>query len=151
MLPSCFIISNSHPLLQTMRIVICPAGTKTGASALQCLVSLCDDSIYINALYRNLDNVPEAVREYPNVTVTQADVSDASTLDFSGAHAVLVITPPAYDGRDIAAHAELVSNNVRDAIEEAGTVKRLVLLSSVGAHLSEGVVSHYTPDINRCC
>ncbi|KAH6889248.1 hypothetical protein B0T10DRAFT_487604 [Thelonectria olida] len=122
-----------------MKVTIAPASPKTGASAIRWLLSSDNDCIQVNALYRNLDKVPDEFRSRPNFTATQADVADAPSLDFSGTDAVLVITPPVYDGRDVAAHAEVVSINVRDAIEKAGTVKRVVLLTSVGAHLSEGV------------
>lgn len=121
-----------------MQVTIAPASTKTGAAIVRSLLSFENQSINIKALYRNVKKAPEEFTSHDNFTAVEADVSDASSLDFSGSDAVLAITPPVYDGRDIVAHATNVSKNVRDAVEKAGTVKRLVLLSSVGAEFSEG-------------
>lgn len=123
-----------------MQIVIAPASTKTGAAAVRALLSAQNSSLRVKALYRDLHKVPDEFRHREDFTAVQADVSDASSLEFSGADAVLAITPPVFDGRDPVGHSQLVSNNVRDAIEKAGCVKRLVLLSSVGAEFAEGVV-----------
>ncbi|KAI5458281.1 hypothetical protein BGZ63DRAFT_456906 [Mariannaea sp. PMI_226] len=122
-----------------MKITVAPASTRTGAAVVRWLLTVESRSVHVDGLYRNLDKVPSDFDRHHEFKATQADVSDASTLDFSGSDVVLAITPPIYDGRDIAAHADLVSRNVRSAAEQAGTVRRLVLLSSVGAHLSEGV------------
>ncbi|KAJ4182416.1 hypothetical protein NW755_010466 [Fusarium falciforme] len=121
-----------------MQVTIAPASTKTGAAIVRSLLSSENQSINIKALYRNVKKAPDEFTSHDNFTAIEADVSDASSLDFSGSDAVLAITPPVYDGRDIVAHATNVSKNVRDAVEKAGTVKRLVLLSSVGAEFSEG-------------
>ncbi|KAM5350662.1 hypothetical protein ACJ41O_007167 [Fusarium nematophilum] len=122
-----------------MQITIAPASTKTGTAVVRSLLSFGGQSINVKALYRDVRKAPGEFKARDNFQAVQADVSDASSLDFSGSDAVLAITPPAYDGRDIVAHAELVSKNVRDAVEKAGSVKRLVLLSSVGAEFFEGV------------
>ncbi|KAM0424165.1 hypothetical protein ACHAPT_010534 [Fusarium lateritium] len=123
-----------------MQVTIAPASTRTGAAIVRSLLSS-EKSINIKALYRNVKKAPEEFTSHDNFTALEADVSDvsdASSLDFSGSDAVVAITPPVFDGRDIVAYAENVSKNVRDAVEKAGTVKRLVLLSSVGAEFSEG-------------
>ncbi|RSM14434.1 hypothetical protein CDV31_005451 [Fusarium ambrosium] len=121
-----------------MQVTIAPASTKTGTAIVRSLLSFENQFINVKALYRNVKKAPEEFTSHDNFTAIEADVSDASSLDFSGSYAVLAITPPVYDGRDIVVHAETVSKNVRDAVERAGTVKRLVLLSSVGAEFSEG-------------
>jgi uncharacterized protein YbjT (DUF2867 family) len=128
-----------------MQITIAPASTKTGVAIIRSLLTFENQSINIKALYRNVKKAPEEFTSHDNFTAVEADVSDASSLDFCGSDAVLAITPPVYDGRDIVAHATNVSKNVRDAVEKAGTVKRLVLLSSVGAEFSEGTVC-----VNSC-
>ncbi|KAK7414435.1 hypothetical protein QQX98_006714 [Neonectria punicea] len=122
-----------------MQITVAPASTKTGAAVVRPLLSLDNPSIEVKALYRDVQKVPTEFTAHENFTVIQADVSDASSLDFSGSDAVLAITPPVHDGRNVVAHSELVSKNVRDAVERSGSVKRLVLLSSMGAEFSEGV------------
>lgn len=123
-----------------MQVTIAPASTKTGAAVIRSLLSQNQD-IQIRALYRDVNKAPAEFTAHDNFTPVKADVSDASSLDFAGSDAVLAITPPVYDGRDVAKHAELVSRNVKDAIERAGCVKRLVLLSSMGAQFDHGVVS----------
>lgn len=122
-----------------MLITVAPASTRTGAAVVRAL--LATDSVQVNALYRDIGKVPEEFSSHHNFNSVKANVSDASTLDFSGSDAVLAITPPLYTGADIVAHANLVSRNVRTAAEKAG-IQRLVLLSSVGAQYSKGIVSH---------
>lgn len=122
-----------------MQVTIAPASTRTGTAIARSLLALKDKPV-IKALYRNVNKAPEEFTSHDNFAAIEADVSDASSLDFYGSDAVLAITPPVCDGRDIVGHAETVSKNVRDAVEKAGTVKRLVLLSSVGAEFSEGTV-----------
>ncbi|KAK7433352.1 hypothetical protein QQZ08_000291 [Neonectria magnoliae] len=122
-----------------MQITVAPASTKTGAAVVRSLLSFDNPSIEVKALYRDAQKAPNEFTAHENFTVIQADVSDASSLDFSDSNAVLTITPPVYDGRNIVVHSELVSKNVRDAVERSGSVKRLVLLSSMGAEFSEGV------------
>ena len=124
-----------------MKITIAPASTKTGAAVIRSLLTFTDRDVQITALYRDLKKVPDEFTSRDNFAAVKADVGDASSLDFTGAEAVLAITPPVYDGRDIAKHSELVSYNVKDAVEKVGTVKRLVLLSSMGAEFDHGVVS----------
>ncbi|RMJ18236.1 hypothetical protein CDV36_002059 [Fusarium kuroshium] len=121
-----------------MQVTIAPASTKTGTAIVWSLLSFENQFINIKALYRNVKKAPEEFTSHDYFTAVEADVSDAPSLDFSGSDTVLAITPPVYDGHDIVVHAETVSKNVRDAVERAGTVKRLVLLSSVGAEFSEG-------------
>ncbi|KPM39232.1 hypothetical protein AK830_g7355 [Neonectria ditissima] len=122
-----------------MQIAIAPASTKTGAAVIRSLLSLDSRSIDVKGLYRDVQKVPDEFKIHNNFTAIQADVSDGSSLDFSAFDAILAITPPVYDGRDIVAHSKLVSKNVRDAVERSGSVKRLVLLSSMGAEFAEGV------------
>ncbi|KJZ78678.1 hypothetical protein HIM_02069 [Hirsutella minnesotensis 3608] len=121
-----------------MRVTIAPASTKTGTVAIRNLLAA-DETIEIRALYRNLDKVPAEFAGRPGFHAVKADVLDPSTLDFKGSDAVLAVTPPAYDGRDIVAHSTATSTNVKDAIEMSGTVKRVVLLTSTGAQFSSGV------------
>lgn len=123
-----------------MQLAICPASNRTSMAAIRWLLAQ-ENEIEIKGLYRNLNKVPHEFKSANNFTAVRGDVADAATLDFSGSDAVLMVLPPAYDGRDIVAHARLISNNVKDAVEKSGTVKRLVLLSSVGAEFAEGVVS----------
>ncbi|CAM1508620.1 Fc.00g054680.m01.CDS01 [Cosmosporella sp. VM-42] len=125
-----------------MKITIAPASTKTGEAVVRALLPMApmtDPPVHINGLYRSLSKAPPEFTSRPDFTAFLSDLSKPVHAGFAGAEAVLAITPPAFDGRDVAAHAELVSKNVRDAIEEHGSVKRLVLLSSMGAEYDHGV------------
>lgn len=124
-----------------MHVTIAPASTRTAAAVIRSLLAEAPDSVDIHALYRNLARVPKEFADKPNFHALQGDVADPTTLDFTGSDAVLAITPPTFEGGDIVKQAEILSKNVKDAIEAAGSVKRLVLLSSIGAQLREGVVS----------
>ncbi|KAF5682523.1 nucleoside-diphosphate-sugar epimerase [Fusarium circinatum] len=121
-----------------MQITIAPASNKTSTAAIRSLLSQNPD-VQVKGLYRDLKKVPDEFSSANNFMAVQGDVGDVNTLDFSGSDAVLMVLPPAYDGRDIVEHAQRISNNVKTAIEKARCVKRLVLLSSVGAGFSEGV------------
>ncbi|KAF5618589.1 nucleoside-diphosphate-sugar epimerase [Fusarium sp. NRRL 52700] len=120
-----------------MQVTVAPASNKTSTAAIRSLLSQ-NPEIQVKGLYRNLNKVPDAFSSAGNFTTVQGDVGDLDTLDFSGSDAVLMVLPPAYDGRDIIEHAQRISNNVKTAIEKAGSVQRLVLLSSVGAEFLKG-------------
>ena len=128
-----------------MKVIIVPAGPKTAKATIRALVrksaAELKEPLEITAVYRNVSNAPFEFTSLPNFQAVQGDISDAASLDFTGADVVVTITPPSFDARDIVDKAESVSRNIRDAVEKAGTVERLVLLSSMGAHLREGVVS----------
>ncbi|EGU75544.1 hypothetical protein FOPG_13698 [Fusarium oxysporum f. sp. conglutinans race 2 54008] len=121
-----------------MHVAIAPASNKTSSAAISSLLSQ-NREIQVRGLYRDLKKVPNEFSSADNFEAVQGDVGDGNTLDFSGSDAVLMVLPPAYDGRDIIEHAQRISNNVKTEIERAGSVRRLVLLSSVGAEFSEGV------------
>jgi uncharacterized protein YbjT (DUF2867 family) len=73
---------------------------------------------------------------------------DFLTAAFTGADAVYTMVPPGnyFDKQfDVAAHCQLLANNYAQAIEQSG-VKRVVHLSSIGAHLTKGsglIVLHH--------
>lgn len=122
-----------------MRVTLVPASNKTSTAAIRWLLSQ-DKRVRIQGLYRDLKKVPDDFKSTENFTAVHGDVADASTLNFKESDAVIMVLPPAYDGRDIIAHSRLISNNVKNAIEKSRTVKRIVLLSSLGAEFAEGVV-----------
>ncbi|KAK5996840.1 hypothetical protein PT974_02185 [Cladobotryum mycophilum] len=122
-----------------MRVTIAPASPKTGAATIRALLANAPPSLEIHALYRNAANAPAEFMSRANFRALQGDVTDPSTLDLTGSDAVLAITPPAYDSGDPLKFAEIVSKNIKDAIERSATVKRLVLLSSGGAQFNHGV------------
>nr|WP_067058924.1 NAD(P)H-binding protein [Mucilaginibacter sp. L294] len=72
------------------------------------------------------------------------------TATFTGADAVYTIVPPNFAAPDPIAYYEQIGHNYREAIHASG-IKRVVLLSSWGAHLAEGtgiiVGSHRVEEI----
>lgn len=123
-----------------MHITVVPASPKTGQAAIRAL--LADPaSPTVKGVYRNLAKVPAEFTSNARFEAVQGDVEDASSLDFAGSDAVFTITPPIYDEQDIVAHARNVSENVKAAVQRAGSVTRLVLLSSAGAQYDTGTVS----------
>lgn len=71
--------------------------------------------------------------------IAAGDISDAGFLTkaFKGATAVYAMIPTDYAASDVAASQDRLGNTIAHAITAAG-VKRVVNLSSVGAHLSAG-------------
>ena len=67
---------------------------------------------------------------------TLADV-DFLTTTFTGADAVYTMVPPNYAAADMMAYCRETGENFAEAIEKSG-VKRVVHLSSIGAHMEKG-------------
>ena len=95
---------------------------------------LADNGHDVVALSRNPDTSPVDVD--PSVKRRQGDVTDPSTLDFSGADVVvhLVALSPLVKPRG-ATHREVTAEGTRNVIEacEGGDVPRLVHMSALGA------------------
>lgn len=120
-----------------MRVTVVPASTKSGVATIRSLLS---KPVQVRGIYRDLSKVPAAFSAEANFSAVEGNASDKGALDLTGSDAVLAIIPPVFDGRDLIEHAEKISSNIKTAIQLAGNVKRLVLLSSGGAEFSEGVV-----------
>jgi uncharacterized protein YbjT (DUF2867 family) len=75
---------------------------------------------------------------------------DLLTTTFTGADAVFVMVPPGYAEIDQMAYYQRLANNYAHAIQQAG-IKRVVHLSSYGAHLDKGtgfiLGAHYAEGI----
>jgi len=152
-----------------MHITIAPASPKTGRATVRALLdslpSTSEDGtpVRVTGIYRNLDKVPKEFLADPRFRAVQGDVEDAASLDFSDTDALLTITPPFYLSRSAQAvleGAKQVSLNVKDAIVRAeGRVRRVVLVSSMGAqyengtgeiktnHIAEGVFRDSAPEV----
>jgi len=72
--------------------------------------------------------------------VAVADLADATGLGtaFEGVTAAFVLNPPAYQDPDFIARARELASAIRTAAREAG-LRRLVVLSSIGAHIPTGI------------
>jgi uncharacterized protein YbjT (DUF2867 family) len=123
-----------------MHITVVPASPQTGRAAIRSLLGDASKPT-VRGYYRDLARVPDEFKSNPRFEAVQGDVEDASTLDFSGSDAVFNITPPLYEEKPIVPHAQMVSENVKAAVKKADSVKRLVLLSSMGAQYDSGTVS----------
>lgn len=139
-----------------MHITVVPASPKTGQATIRTL--LADPSgPTVRGVYRDLSRVPAEFASHPRFEAVRGDVEDAASLDFAGSDAVLNITPPLLrdgDG-DAVAFGRSVSENVKAAVQRAaGSVKRLVLLSSAGAQYDRGTVGeppwHYDLALLDC-
>ncbi|KAL2129131.1 hypothetical protein VTI74DRAFT_8193 [Chaetomium olivicolor] len=132
-----------------MQITVVPASPKTGQAAIRAL--LADPSKpSVKGYYRDLAKVPEDFKAHPHFEAVKGDVENAGTLDFSGSDTVITITPPIFDEQDSVAHAKLVSENVKNAVQKAG-VKRLVYLSSAGAQYDHGtgeIITNHTAEVS---
>ncbi|MDU1891312.1 MAG: NAD(P)H-binding protein [Dysgonomonas sp.] len=75
----------------------------------------------------------------PNVEVCIADIFDADSLTkvFKNGDTVFLMTPESMHSEDVIGDAEKVIENYRQAIIKSG-VKRIIGLSSMGAHIGEG-------------
>jgi uncharacterized protein YbjT (DUF2867 family) len=123
-----------------MQITVIPASPRTGQAAIRALLADASNPT-VKGYYRDLAKVPAEFTSNPRFEAVQGNVEDAATLDFAGSDAVFNITPPLYEDQDIVAHARLVSENVKAAVNKADSVQRLVLLSSMGAQYDHGTVS----------
>ncbi|QRD93580.1 hypothetical protein F9C07_8034 [Aspergillus flavus] len=147
-----------------MLIAVVPASPKTGQAAIRALLNSTQTTtpITVKGVYRDLSRVPEEFLSNPHFQASKGDVSDATSLDLTGVDAVLAITPPRYDGSDFLACARTASENTRLAIQKSGSVKRLVLLSSMGAehesgtgeimtnHIAETILKDAAPEVVIC-
>ncbi|KAJ6785053.1 hypothetical protein PWT90_05236 [Aphanocladium album] len=123
-----------------MRITIVPASTRTSAATIRELLRKAPATVEIYGVYRNLAKVPTEFTGHENFHAVRGDVEDAASLDLAGSDAVMTSTPPMFGGdADPFETAEQVSINVKNAVEKAGGVKRLMLLSSLGAEFDKGV------------
>lgn len=72
--------------------------------------------------------------------VVQGDVADGDSMKelTEGAEALFLLIPPSYAAPDIRAYQHQVAETAGEAVRSNG-VERVVLLSSIGAHLGQGV------------
>lgn len=131
-----------------MKIAVVPASAQTSRAAVEALLEH-PSAPAVVGIYRNLDKVPRHFKEHPRFKAVRGDISDRSTLDFAGSHAVITMTPPKYDGSDYILFGKTVMGNIREAIKKSATVERVVYVSSMGAQFSQGVVSKVTFIVRR--
>ncbi|PYH46298.1 NAD(P)-binding protein [Aspergillus saccharolyticus JOP 1030-1] len=141
-----------------MRILIVPASPKTSRATIQALLRSPNNPntpIQIRGLYRNLDRIPAEFQDKDDSIFEpyRGDLTVPATLNFHGFDTVFFVLPPCFDGGQLTEWATTASTNIRLAIQRSGTVKRLVLLSSMGAELEGGtgeiMTNHISEEILR--
>ncbi|WYZ39902.1 hypothetical protein EsH8_IV_000243 [Colletotrichum jinshuiense] len=143
----------------TLTLTIVPASTKAGAETIRALLRE-ESNPKLQAVYRDPTKAPAEFRSNPNFTAVQGDVSTGAGLDFNGSDAVFYVPPPPYlaEDADVAQFATTAANHVKEALEKT-SVKRLVLLSSMGAqherdigilkvnHISDTILKTAAPEV----
>ncbi|KAF5248973.1 hypothetical protein FAUST_53 [Fusarium austroamericanum] len=118
-------------------ITVLPASTKAGRETIRALLAS-DSKPSVRAVYRDPSKAPAEFIQNSNFEAVNGDVGDGNSLNFTGSNAVFYIPPPTYDGTDQGEWATRAANNVKKALE-AANVKRLVILSAIGAQNSSGI------------
>lgn len=110
------------------------AGGNTGSATVRALL---EKGAAVRAVVR--DPARGKDWEARGVEVAVADLADAASLTraFEGADAAYVLNPPAYALPDLFVHADFLAANIATAARQA-RLPRLVVLSSIGAHLANG-------------
>ncbi|EQB50114.1 hypothetical protein CGLO_10492 [Colletotrichum gloeosporioides Cg-14] len=121
-----------------MQLTVVPASSQVCQVALRALLAQ-HSSHKVVGIYRDLGKVPSDLKSHPNFRAIRGNLAEAETIDLTGSDAVLFTTPAAFASPDVSAHNNLITDNVRNAVKKAGSVKRLVYVSSVGAQYHEGV------------
>lgn len=125
-----------------MQLTVCPASSQICRVAIQTLLEHPSEP-RVTGVYRDLGKVPPEFSSHPNFTAVRGDLNDEASLDFKGSDGVLVISPPIYDGSDLVSSTDRLASNVRAAVTRAGSIVRLVYVSSTGAQYDQGVVRLY--------
>ncbi|KAF4827915.1 hypothetical protein CGCTS75_v007782 [Colletotrichum tropicale] len=135
----------------TYTITVVPASTQAGRETIRTLLS--DGSKpTVRGIYRDPSKAPPEFAASPNFTAVQGDVS-AGPLDFTGSDAVFYIPPPPFHSGevDLIEFATNAAKTVKDAIEKAGSVKRLLVFSALGAENDHGIgilkINHISDEI----
>ncbi|KAF5516018.1 hypothetical protein CGCS363_v001703 [Colletotrichum siamense] len=123
----------------TYTITVVPASTQAGRETIRAILNDGSNPI-VRGIYRDPTKALPEFTASPNFTAAQGDVS-ASPLDFTGSDAVFYIPPPPFHFGDVdlVEFATNAASNIKDAIEKAGSVKRLLVFSAVGAENDHGI------------
>ncbi|KAK5166834.1 uncharacterized protein LTR77_007563 [Saxophila tyrrhenica] len=132
-----------------LQITVLPASTQAGRETIRSLLAEGEPPL-IQAVYRDVSKAPSEFTSHADFKAVKGDVSSGTGLDFSTSDAVFYIPPPTYDGTDSSEFGRNAANNVKAALETASGVKRIVLLSAMGAQNDKGVgilsINHVTDE-----
>lgn len=118
-------------------ITIIPASCKTSLATIRALLSLSDPSVKIHGIYRDLSKVPEDLLSRSQFTALQGDIDDPS-LELPPSDLLFHTTPNTYTDADVFEHAKRQTENLKTAILKSSTIKKIVLMSTMGAQYSSG-------------
>jgi hypothetical protein len=127
-----------------MIIGVIPADSKTASGVIQGLITkgtTANSPFKIKAWYRDASRAPSQFVSQSNFEASEGNVLDESSFDLLECDVVLTVLAPAFTNSPMRASIEKGSFNIKAAIEKAGSVKRLVILSSDGPRGYEAVVS----------
>lgn len=115
-------------------VVIFPASSRSGAQAANLLLS---QGLKVRAVARNLSKL-ESLKAL-GAEIVQADLSQPESIKsaLQDAQALYFVNPTPYDGSDMFKEAQRVAQHLTEALEDS-SVKRVVLLSSIGAEQPTG-------------
>ncbi|KAL2129779.1 hypothetical protein VTI74DRAFT_7313 [Chaetomium olivicolor] len=141
-----------------LHITVIPASTKAGRETIRQLLAS-ESRPIVHGIYRDPSKAPSDFTQYANFKATKGDVGTGDGLDFRSSNAVFYIPPPTYDGTDQGEWATLTATNVKNALQNAPSIKKLVLFSSVGAqhdhgtgiirlnHISDTILENAAPEV----
>ncbi|GKU06043.1 unnamed protein product, partial [Fusarium langsethiae] len=124
-------------------ITVLPASTKAGRETIRALLAS-DSKPSVRAIYRDPSKAPAEFIKNSNFEAVKGDVGDGNSFNFAGSNAVFYIPPPTYDGTDQGEWATRAAANVEKALKDAN-VKRLVILSAIGAENPSGTMQYPPP------
>jgi len=110
------------------------ASGNTGGATARALLSA---GAAVRAVVRDAARAGEMKANGAEVAVADLDDVDSLARAFEGARAAYVLNPPAYTDPDLFARARSLAGNIAEAARRSG-LPRLVVLSSMGAHLEAG-------------
>lgn len=134
----------------SITITVVPASSQAGRETIRALLAS-NKAVSIQAIYRNVSKAPSEFTNHANFFAIQGDVSAGKGLDFSKSDAVFYVPPPTYDGTDTAEFGTNAANNIKAALAKSSNVKRLLVLSAMGAQHDSGIgilsLNHVTDEI----
>ena len=128
-------------------ITVLPASTKAGRETIRVLLES-EGKPFVRGIYRDISKAPADLIKHPNFEAVKGDVGTGVGLDFTRSDAVFYIPPPIYDGTDQGEWATRTATNVKIALRDAPSVKRLLLFSAVGSQYDHSIVrlKHHPED-----
>lgn len=121
------------------QITVVPASTKAGRETIRALLQS-ESKPTVRGVYRDTSKAPPDFLKHPHFEAVSGDVGAGTGLDFRGSDAVFYIPPPTYDGTDQGEWATRTATNIKNAIQDAPSMKRLLLFSAVGAQYDHSIV-----------